>query len=99
MGAMVRPMALMCAFVVGWFCPQGAVLSWTIPWFVRFMLFMTFLGLNVHKMKLRRSHFAILTFNILIGAAARAILRAVGMETAQNASDVLENLVARRTPV
>ncbi len=63
------------------------------------MLFMTFLGLNVHKMKLRSSYFAILAFNILIGAAARAILRAVGMETAQNASDVLENLVARRTPV
>ena len=78
MGAMVRPMALMCAFVVGWFCPQGAVLSWTIPWFVRFMLFMTFLGLNVHKMKLRRSHFAILALNILIGVGACAILRRMG---------------------
>lgn len=63
------------------------------------MLFMAFLGQNVHKIKPRLSYFAILAFNILIGAAARAILRAVGMETAQNASDVLENLVARRTPV
>ncbi len=63
------------------------------------MLFMTFLGLNVHKMKLRRDRFAILAFNILIGTASRAILRAVGMETAQNASVILENLVARRTPV
>ena len=67
MGAMIRPIALMCAFVVGWFFPQGAEFAWTIPWFVRFMLFMTFLGLNVHKMKLRRSHFIILALNILIG--------------------------------
>lgn len=70
MGAMIRPIALMCAFVVGWFFPQGAVFDWTIPWFVRFMLFMTFLGLNVQKMKLRRSHFVILALNIGVGIAS-----------------------------
>lgn len=78
MGAMVRPLALMCAFVVGWFLPQGAVLSWTIPWFVRFMLFMTFLGLNVHKMKPRPSHFLILALNILVGVVACEIFKFTG---------------------
>jgi len=66
MASMIRPLALMCSFVVGWFAPQGAVLAWVIPWFVRFMLFMVFLGLDVRKMKLRRSHFAILALNIAI---------------------------------
>ncbi len=72
MGATVRPMEMTSAFIVGWFCPQGAVLSQTIPQFVRFMLFMTFLGLNVHKMNLRRSRFAILAFN---GRRARFFVR------------------------
>ena len=78
MSAMIRPIALMCAFVVGWFFPQGATYSWTIPWFVRFMLFMTFLGLNVHKMKLRRSHFVILILNIGIGVGCCEALKLCG---------------------
>ena len=52
MGATVRPMAMTSAFIVGRFCPQGAVLSQTIPQFVRFVHFLTFLGLNVHKIKI-----------------------------------------------
>ncbi len=63
---MIRPLALMCSFVVGWFFPEGAVLTFLIPWFVRFMLFMVFLGLDVRKMALRRSHFVILALNIAI---------------------------------
>lgn len=78
MGAMVRPLALMGAFVVGWLAPQGAVFSWTIPWFVRFMLFMTFLGLDVHKIKLRPSHLVILALNILVGVVACAIFKLTG---------------------
>ena len=98
MGATVRPLALTSSFVVGWFSPQGAVLSQSIPPFVRFMLFMAFLGQNVHKIKPRLCYFAILTFNILIGAAARDSLGG-RHGAAQNASDILENLVARRTSV
>lgn len=81
MGAMIRPIALMCAFVVGWFAPQGAALAWSIPWFVRYMLFMTFLGLNVQKMRLRRSHFVILALNLLVGVVACEIFRLIGNET------------------
>ena len=43
MSAMIRPLSLIGAFVVGWFFPQGAALKWIIPWTVGFMLFMTFL--------------------------------------------------------
>ena len=78
MGAMLRPIALMCAFVVGWFFPQGAAFDWTIPWFVRFMLFMTFLGLDVRKMKLRRSHFVILALNLFVGTASCEALKLCG---------------------
>ncbi|MGI6402010.1 MAG: bile acid:sodium symporter family protein [Thermoguttaceae bacterium] len=78
MSAMIRPIALMCAFVVGWFIPQGAQFSWTIPWFVRYMLFMTFLGLNVRKMRLYPSHFIILALNILIGVGACWIFKVTG---------------------
>lgn len=74
MSAMIRPAALVGAFVVGWFFPQGAVLRSLIPWFVGFMLFMTFLGLDVHKMAVRRSHIAIVIFNILIGVGGYQIV-------------------------
>lgn len=70
MTAMIRPLALVLAFVVGWFFPQGAVMTWIIPFFVAFMLFMTFLGLNVHKISLRRSHLIIVALNILSAVGA-----------------------------
>lgn len=81
MSTMIRPLALMCAFIVGWFFPQGSAFMWTIPWFVRYMIFMTFLGLNVHKMKLRRSHFAILFFNIAIGMGACELFKYLDQPT------------------
>ena len=64
---MIRPASLLAAFVVGWFFPQGSVLRCLIPWQVGVMLFMTFVGLNVHKMTFRRSHFLIVLLNILVG--------------------------------
>lgn len=86
MAAMIRPLALMCAFVVGWFFPQGAVLAWTVPWFVRFMLFMVFLGLNVHKMGLKRSHFLILALNLGVGVFGCELMRVFGDEQGELAA-------------
>lgn len=71
---MLRPIALICAFIVGGLLPQGASLAWIIPWFVAFMLFMVFLGLDVGKMALRRSHWLILSLNLLIPIAAYELL-------------------------
>lgn len=42
------------------------------------MLFMTFLGLNVHKMKLHPSHFVITALNILIGVVSCEIFKLTG---------------------
>ena len=80
MSATIRPLALLAAFVVGWLVPQGAVLSPLIPWFVGFMLFMTFLGLNVHKMVVRRSHLLIVALNILIGTCGYKFVSAVSSD-------------------
>lgn len=74
MSAMIRPLALICSFVVGWFVPQGATLAWIIPWIVGFMLFMVFLGLNAHKLALRRSHYLILALNLLIPVFAYIVV-------------------------
>ena len=95
MAAMLRPIALMCAFVVGWFFPQGGALAWTIPWFVRFMLFMVFLGLNVHKMALRRSHVIILALNLFVGVAFCELFRVFGDAQGTLASAAFCTLLCR----
>lgn len=64
MASSLRPLALLGAFVVGYLFPQGAALAWAIPWFVRFMLFAVFLKLEFPKLRLRRSHWAILALNL-----------------------------------
>ncbi|MCF0234776.1 MAG: hypothetical protein HUK22_07355, partial [Thermoguttaceae bacterium] len=81
MGAMIRPVALMCAFVVGYLWPGGADFAWTIPWFVRFMLFMVFLKLEFKKMAIRPSHLAILFLNLALAAAFYGAGGLVGSRT------------------
>ncbi len=95
MSAMIRPLALVCAFIVGWFFPQGAALRWIIPWFVAFMLFMTFLGLNVHKLALRRSHFIILALNIL---GAVGVYELVGLFTGRGSQFALVGFFTAMAP-
>lgn len=77
MSAMIRPLSLIGAFVVGWFFPQGAALKWIIPWTVGFMLFMTFLGLNFHKIRIRASHIAIVVLNVLAGVLGYKLVAAL----------------------
>ncbi|MBQ9873278.1 MAG: hypothetical protein IJM30_02340 [Thermoguttaceae bacterium] len=69
MSSVIRPLAILCAFVFGWFVPQGAALNFLIPWLVGFMLFATFLGLDLRKLTPKRSHFAIVVLNLGIGIA------------------------------
>lgn len=81
MASSLRPLALLGAFVVGYLFPQGAALVWAIPWFVRFMLFAVFLKLELPKLRLRRSHFAILALNLGVAVAGCELFRLFGAET------------------
>lgn len=81
MASSLRPLALLGAFVVGYLFPQGAALAWAIPWFVRFMLFAVFLKLEFPKLRLRRSHFAILALNLGLAVGGCELFRLFGAET------------------
>lgn len=81
MGKILRPLCLLGAFGVGLSCPQLSVLSPLIPWFIRFMLFILFLGIDFHAVRLRRSHFYVLLLNLAIGLAAWKSLCLLGAPT------------------
>ena len=81
MASSLRPLALLGAFVVGYLFPQGAALAWAIPWFVRFMLFAVFLKLEFPKLRLRRSHWAILALNLGFAVAGCELFRLFDAET------------------
>ena len=59
-----RWLAFVVAFAVGLTCPPLQVLSPTIPWFVRFMLLVVFLGIDPQQMRPCFSHLALLGFNV-----------------------------------
>lgn len=59
-----RWLSFVIAFIVGLAFPPLHVLSPVIPWFVRFMLLVVFLGIDPSGMRPRLSHFALLAFNL-----------------------------------
>ncbi|MBQ1455948.1 MAG: hypothetical protein IIZ25_08900 [Thermoguttaceae bacterium] len=59
-----RWLSFVAAFAVGLLCPPLQVLSPTIPWFVRFMLLVVFLGIDPKAMRPCLSHLALLAFNV-----------------------------------
>lgn len=67
MGKLLRPLCLIGSFAAGLAFPQISVLAPLIPWFIRFMLFALFLGLDFHAVRFYRSHLYILLLNLLIG--------------------------------
>lgn len=81
MSKILRPFLLIAAFAVGLGIPQIHVLAPLIPWFIRFMLFMLFLGMDFRGMRFRRSHAAILALNLAIGVGAWKLLAALGFES------------------
>ncbi len=65
--SLIRTLAIVVAFVVGYMMPELYVYKWTFKWFLMLMLFMTFLGIRFNRVKIHRNHWRILTANILIG--------------------------------
>ena len=83
MSSLIRPIAILCAFVVGWLFPQGAALRFLIPYFVGFMIFATFVGLDARNIAFKKSHVAILCANLLIPLLAYWIVGAFERDGSQ----------------
>jgi bile acid:Na+ symporter, BASS family len=74
----VRTAALLAGIILGAFVPQAHVLSGAIRWLVTGMLFLVFLQTKVSREAVHRSHFVLLTANIVLGFAAYGLGWIVG---------------------
>ncbi len=66
------------AFIAGYFFPGLDELRWLIRWLIVGMLFITFLGLRIHKMKIDRRHWALAFANLAVGISAYVVLNLSG---------------------
>lgn len=73
-----RSLAITFAFVAGYCFPELNVLNWLIRWLIIGMLFLTFLGLRINRMKLDRRHLFMVLLNLAVGLGAFALLEAAG---------------------
>lgn len=67
MKALIRPGMILLAFAAGYLLPQAASYTFLIRYFLMVMLFLIFLQVKVQGLRPRKTHWLILTANILIG--------------------------------
>ncbi len=64
--SLIRTLAIVAAFVVGYMMPELYVYKWTFKWFLMLMLFMTFLGIRFSRVLVHRNHWRIQAANLPI---------------------------------
>lgn len=74
----IRTGALVIAFVIGGLFPYLSSLDYLLQWNIILMLGITFLGLQLPKLKPNRLHLLLIAANILLGVAAWGILKLFG---------------------
>lgn len=65
-----RTLAIILAFIAGYLMPELHVYSWLFKWLLIIMLFITFLGIQYHRLKPTWTHCWMVLANIVIGFLA-----------------------------
>ncbi len=78
--ALIRTLAIILAFVAGYFLPSLSTLSWLIRWLIVGMLFITFLGVRLGKLKPERRHWMIVLVTFVMGLVPFFVLKVLGFE-------------------
>jgi BASS family bile acid:Na+ symporter len=81
MGAsLIRTLAIVFAFVVGYSLPELSCVSWLIRWLIIGMLYITFLGVRFGRMKPDYRHWLLVLSNILMGILPFFVLKELGYD-------------------
>ncbi len=78
--ALIRTLAIILAFIAGYFLPSLSGLSWMIRWLIVGMLFITFLGVRFGKLKPERRHWFIVVVTLAMGLGPFFLLKWLGYE-------------------
>lgn len=78
--ALIRTLSIILAFVCGFFLPALNEFSWMIRWLIILMLFITFLGVRLTKLKPTGKHWLLIAINIAVGLGAYGVLHVMGHE-------------------
>lgn len=78
--ALIRTSAIALAFVCGFFLPELNCLNWLIRWLIIGMLFITFLGVRLTRLKPAGKHWLLIIANIVIGLSGYAVFHLSGHE-------------------
>lgn len=74
----LRTLAMLAAFVVGYFCPWAAHLNWMVRWLIVVMMFFVMLQVRFSWHAMRREHLIILGANVAIGMIGWAVFLLAG---------------------
>lgn len=78
--ALLRTFAIVLAFACGFFLPCLHSMDWLIRWLIVGMLFTTFLGVRLTKLKPTGKHYLLIAANLAIGLIAYTIFHLAGHE-------------------